>query len=108
MRIIFFLFLAVFCYILWQKWELTKFGITEYRIFSSKIKKRACAAVISDLHGFSYGKENWKLSEKIKKLESNFDIVNDQFRNIQNYLETVIDNYQQVERDLINSFSKFK
>lgn len=47
-------------------------------------------------------------SEKIKKLESNFDIVNDQFRNIQNYLETVIDNYQQVERDLINSFSKFK
>ncbi|GFI31706.1 hypothetical protein IMSAGC013_03104 [Lachnospiraceae bacterium] len=73
MRIIFFLFLEVFCYILWQKWELTKFGITEYRIFSSKIKKRACAAVISDLHGFSYGKENCKLLEKIKKI--NPDII---------------------------------
>ncbi len=73
MKIMFFLFLAVVCYVLWQKWELTKFEITEYRIFSSKIKERACAAVISDLHGFTYGKENEKLLEKVKKI--NPDII---------------------------------
>ncbi len=73
MKIIFFILIIVLCYILWQKWELTKFEITEYRIFSPKIKKRACTAVISDLHGFSYGKENEKLLQKVKKI--NPDII---------------------------------
>lgn len=68
MKILFFVFVVAVCYILWQKWELTRFRVTEYKVSSTKIKERACAVVIADLHGFSYGKENWRLLEQIKKL----------------------------------------
>lgn len=73
MKILFLILVACLAYILWQKWELTKFRVTEYKISSSKIKKQACAAVIADLHGFSYGKENERLLMKVKKM--NPDII---------------------------------
>ncbi len=68
MRIIFFGLAIVLCYILWQKWELTKFRVTEYKVSSPKIKKQARVAVIADMHGFSYGRENCRLLEQVKKL----------------------------------------
>lgn len=73
MKIIVFVLVVCLSYILWQKWELTKFKVTEYKIFSPKIKQQACAAVIADLHGFSYGRENERLLEQVKKL--NPDVI---------------------------------
>lgn len=55
-------------YILWQKWELKKFGITRYQIKSPKIKAPVTVAVIADLHGFSYGNKNEKLLAKTKEI----------------------------------------
>lgn len=68
MKILFFVLAVALCYILWQKWELTRFRVTEYKVSSPKIKGRARAVVIADLHGFSYGKENRRLLEQVKKL----------------------------------------
>ena len=49
--------------------ELTKFRVTEYRVSSPKLKGRACAAVIADMHGFSYGRGNRRLLEEVRKLK---------------------------------------
>lgn len=68
MVIIFILALLVL-YIVWQRWELSRFRVTCYEVRSSKLKKAACAAVIADLHGFTYGKENKRLLEQVKKIE---------------------------------------
>ncbi len=59
----------LFLYIVWQRWELSRFGVTCYEVCSPKLKKEACAAVIADLHGFFYGKENKRLLEQVKKIE---------------------------------------
>lgn len=61
--------LMILCYVLWQKWELTKFKVTKYRVASPKIKEQACVAVLSDLHGFSYGRENEKLLKAVENLK---------------------------------------
>ena len=73
MKILFLMVTVVLCCILWQKWELTRFRVTEYEISSSKIKEQALGIVIADLHGFIYGKENKRLLGKIRKL--NPDII---------------------------------
>lgn len=75
MKILFLILLLCFTYIFWQKWELTKFQVTEYKIVSSKIKKQACGVVIADLHGFSYGRENEKLLETVKKINPNIIFI---------------------------------
>lgn len=59
----------VFLYIVWQRWELSRFGVTCYEVCSPKIRQAACAAVIADLHGFSYGKDNKRLLEQVKQIE---------------------------------------
>ena len=58
----------VFCYFLWQKWELTKFQVTEYQVSSPKLTFPANVAVIADLHGFSYGKGNERLLRQVRAL----------------------------------------
>lgn len=68
MRILFFVLAVVLCYVLWQKWELTRFRVTEYKVSSPKIKGRGLVVVIADMHGFSYGRENRRLLSQIKKL----------------------------------------
>ncbi len=75
MKILFFVLALCFTYVLWQKWELTKFQVTEYKIVSSKIKKQACAVVIADLHGFSYGRENEKLLTRVKRINPNIILI---------------------------------
>ena len=51
----------VIVYCIWQKQELNKFEITEYHVSSKKINHPFNMVVISDLHSFSYGKENERL-----------------------------------------------
>lgn len=65
-KILVILFFLGILFILWQKWELTKFEVTDYAVMSEKIKKAHRAIVITDLHGFTYGKKNQHLLEKIK------------------------------------------
>lgn len=73
MKVLFLAAAAVLCCILWQRWELTRFRVTEYQISSSKIREQALGLVIADLHGFTYGKENKRLLEKMIRL--NPDII---------------------------------
>lgn len=55
--------------IFWQRWELGKFEVTHYTVPSAKIKSPLSVAVISDLHGFSYGEQNHKLLEETAKIK---------------------------------------
>lgn len=50
--------LAAAGYIIWQKKELKKFRISQYEMASKKINHDIKLVVISDLHSFSYGKDN--------------------------------------------------
>lgn len=62
-------------YTLWQKWELTKFQVTSYQICSPKLEKPAVAAVIADLHGFSYGKGNQRLLAQIRGIKPQIILI---------------------------------
>lgn len=59
--------LMILLFALWQKWELTRFEVTDYTVKSEKIEKEHRAVVIADLHGFRYGRENERLLAQIKK-----------------------------------------
>lgn len=61
------LVLILIAYLIWQKWELTRFEVTEETIFSEKIRNPFQAVVIADLHGFTYGKGNERLLKAIEK-----------------------------------------
>lgn len=68
MIILIIILLVILVSILWQRWELGKFGVTHYIVQSAKIKSPVAVAVISDLHGFSYGQNNHKLLEETAKI----------------------------------------
>lgn len=69
MKVLIIILVLLFCYVMWQKWELTKFQVTAYQISSPKIKEKSSVAVIADLHGFSYGRKNERLLRQIKDME---------------------------------------
>lgn len=56
-------------YLAWQNWELTRFCVTEYQVASTKLEYPANVAVISDLHGFTYGKGNRRLLRRVQGLK---------------------------------------
>lgn len=60
---------AIFSYMLWQRWELSRFDVNRYQIRSPKLKMPVTVAVIADLHGFSYGKNNEKLLRETANLK---------------------------------------
>ncbi len=60
--------IIIICSALWQKWELTKFQVTEYEVSSPKLKSPAAVAVLADLHGFTYGKNNQRLIGQVRAL----------------------------------------
>lgn len=68
MIILVIILIAAFIYILWQRWELGKFKVTRCQISSPKIHTSVTVAVIADLHGFSYGKNNEKLIAETAKI----------------------------------------
>lgn len=69
MIILMIILLVILVSILWQRWELGKFGVTYYSVQSAKIKAPVSVAVIADLHGFSYGEKNRRLLEETAKIE---------------------------------------
>ncbi|MEY8390804.1 hypothetical protein D3Z36_00425 [Lachnospiraceae bacterium] len=75
MTVLVIILFAALGYILWQKWELTKFKVTSYQIHSPKLQKPASAVVIADLHGFSYGKENQRLLEQIRRIHPHMILI---------------------------------
>ena len=56
----------VLSYVLWQRQELKKFQITSYEMTTEKVNKDLTIAVISDLHSFSYGKDNGQLLDAVR------------------------------------------
>lgn len=54
------------CYTIWQYFELRKFEVSEYGIFSEKLCEEHAFVVLADLHGFEYGRENEELVKAIK------------------------------------------
>ena len=56
------------CYAVWQYFELKKFEVTKYRIYSDKLKNEHCFVILADLHGYEYGAENEQLLQKIKEV----------------------------------------
>ena len=68
-RVLILILVLLVLYIVWQRWELSRFGVTSYEVRSPKLRRSASAAVIADLHGFSYGKENKQLLEQVKNME---------------------------------------
>lgn len=75
MTILMIILLLISGYILWQKWELTKFQVSRYQVCSHKLDKPAAAAVIADLHGFSYGKRNSRLLDRIRKIKPDMILI---------------------------------
>lgn len=66
-KIIIIIFLIGVLFVIWQKWELTRFEVTDYIVVSEKLKNQHRAVVIADLHGFTYGEKNQRLLQAIKK-----------------------------------------
>ena len=62
-------------YMIWQKWELTKFQVTSYEIRSFKLQKPAKAVVIADLHGFTYGEGNELLLAKVSEINPQLILI---------------------------------
>ncbi|MCI8298849.1 MAG: hypothetical protein HFI69_00585 [Lachnospiraceae bacterium] len=75
MTVLLIILLAAVGYILWQKWELTKFQVTTCQIRSPKLQKQASAVVIADLHGFSYGRENNRLLQQIRSINPHVILI---------------------------------
>lgn len=66
----FILILAVILiYMVWQKWELTRFRVREYTILSPKLQEESTAVVLADLHGYVYGENNHRLLQKVKQCQ---------------------------------------
>lgn len=57
---------VILVYIIWQWQELRKFTRTDYEIKSGKVQKEYKVAVLADLHGFQYGKDNTRLLDAIR------------------------------------------
>ena len=74
-KIIIIIFLIGVLLVIWQKWELTRFEVTDYIVVSEKIKEQHRALVIADLHGFCYGEKNQRLLRKIKKCKPEMILV---------------------------------
>ncbi len=69
MIILIIILLVILVSVLWQRRELGKFEVTHYIVPSAKIKSPVSVAVISDLHGFSYGENNHKLLDETAKMK---------------------------------------
>lgn len=67
--------LLVMLYIIWQRLELTRFSVREYKAVSGRIQETVRGVVIADLHGFSYGKKNSRLIEKIRERKPQFILI---------------------------------
>ena len=66
LKIIIVIACVILVYIIWQWQELKKFARTDYEIKSGKVQREYKAAVLADLHGFQYGKDNIRLLDAIR------------------------------------------
>lgn len=75
--IIIFLIICILIFVEWMR-EIHTFKITKYQIFSNKlsgIKKERKIVFLSDLHSYTYGKNNEKLIRAIKNEKPDYIIV---------------------------------
>lgn len=62
-------------YVVWQYFELKKFGVTEYELSFAKLRGEHTMLVLADLHGFEYGKENQRLMARVKEYEPDLILI---------------------------------
>ncbi|MCI9448204.1 MAG: hypothetical protein HFH36_12625 [Lachnospiraceae bacterium] len=55
----------VLVYLVWQRWELSRFKVTKYQVSSHKLKEPVSVAVVADLHGFIYGEGNSRILREV-------------------------------------------
>lgn len=65
----------VIIYAIWQRQELKKFQVTHYEMHSPKISRTLKMAVISDLHSFSYGKDNVRLLQAVRDADADMILI---------------------------------
>jgi len=65
----------VLVYVIWQKWELKQFDVTEYKLSNKKIQKELGLIVLADLHGYEYGENNCRLIKEIKQRKPEFILI---------------------------------
>lgn len=61
--------------ILLQAVELLRFRTTEYQIITNKVHWEVRLVLLADLHGFSYGKENRRLLEAVRKAKPDVILI---------------------------------
>ena len=59
----------------WQRQELKKFRITQYETASLKVGKEIKIVLISDLHSFTYGKDNEPLLQAVRRAEPDLILI---------------------------------
>lgn len=62
-------------YGIWQYMELKKFKVTEYQCLSAKLQREQRLAVLADLHGFTYGKQNERLIRRLRALRPDVILI---------------------------------
>lgn len=70
-----FLGAALLLYVIWQYQELKKFRVTAYETENSKVNKTIKLVAISDLHTFSYGKDNERLVQAVKEAQPDLILI---------------------------------
>ena len=59
----------------WQRQELKKFRVTQYETASLKVGKEIKIVLISDLHSFTYGKDNEPLLQAVRRAEPDLILI---------------------------------
>ena len=75
LKIIIVIACVILVYIIWQWQELKKFARTDYEIKSGKVQREYKAAVLADLHGFQYGKDNIRLLDAIRSEQPDLILI---------------------------------
>lgn len=60
---------VVLCYVLWQVWELHRFRCSNYEVTADKLKMKHRIVVLSDVHLWSYGKDNERLISAVRSAQ---------------------------------------
>ncbi len=75
MKLVLIFLILILCYAVWQYLELQKFEVTEYELYSPKIKEELRIVMISDLHAHVYGQDNDILFLAVKEKKPDLILI---------------------------------
>ncbi len=62
-------------YVIWQRWELKQFKVTDYTVRSEKIATPLKLMVVADFHGHYYGKNNQRLVKAAREMKPDMILI---------------------------------